>query len=106
MKVISLNYDNATNTLVCTSTGGPVTTVVWSKDNKNIMLNNDQYYEQSMVIINRTSATYESRLRILNKSSKSTGNYTCMVSNSGGSSNRSMHLEGKSGHDTGSDYSC
>ena len=99
MTEISLNYDSTTNTLVCTSTGGPVTTVMWSKDNDN-RINNDQYYEQSVVIINRTSATYESRLRILNKSSESTGNYTCIVSNSGGSLNESMHLEGKSGHDT------
>ena len=100
MRVISLNYDSTTNTLVCTSTGGPVTTVMWFKDNDS-RINNNQYYEQSMAIISTTTATYESRLRILNKSSESTGNYTCMVSNSRGSSTQSKYLEGKSGHDTG-----
>ena len=100
MRIISLNYDSTTNTLVCTSTGGPVTTVMWFKDSDST-INNDQYYEQSMAIINTVTATYESRLRILNKSSESTGNYTCMVSNSRGSSTQSKDLEGKSGHDTG-----
>ena len=100
MNVTSLNYDRTTNTLVCTSTGGPVTTVVWSKDS-NSGIKNDQYYEQSVIIINTATATYESRLRILNKSSELTGYYTCTVSNSRGSSNQSMPLEGKSRHDTG-----
>ena len=99
MRIISLNYDSTTNTFVCTSTGGPVTTVLWSKDNSGIT--NDQYYEQSMAIISTTTATYESRLRILNKSSESTGDYTCMVSNFRGSSAQSIHIEGKSGHDDG-----
>ena len=94
MMITSLDYDSGTHTLVCTSTGGPATTVVWSKDNSS-RINDDQYYEHSVVIVNRTSATYESRLRILNKSSRATGNYTCTVSNSGGSSEGSIYLQGK-----------
>ena len=90
-RVTSLNYDSTTNTLVCTSTGGPVTTVTWSKDD-NSGINN---YEQSMAIIDTTTATYQSRLRIPNKSSESTGHYTCTVSNSRGRSNQTIHLEGK-----------
>ena len=101
MRIISLNYDSTTNTLVCTSTGGPVTTVLWSKENSSGITNDPEYYEQSMAIISTTTATYESRLRILNKSSESTGDYTCMVSNSRGSSAQSIHIEGKSGHDDG-----
>ena len=93
MRITSLNYDSATHTLMCTSTGGPATTVLWSKDNSSRI--DDQHYELSMLIIDKTTATYESRLRILNKSSKQTGNYTCTVSNSGGSSRKSKYLEGK-----------
>ena len=91
--IASINYESKTCTIVCTSTGGPATTVLWSKDNNSIQ-DNDQYYEHSTIIVNRTSATYENRLTLFNKSSNAAGTYTCTVRNSKGSSQSEFHLEG------------
>ena len=41
-------------------------------------------YEHSQIIINTTSAIYENRLRIVDKSSEAAGNYTCSITNSRG----------------------
>ena len=94
ISITSLNYETRTQTVVCTSTGGPATTFTWSKDSSSIV-DDTRGYELSKIIINRTSATYESRLMIVEKSSKLAGNYTCMVCNSRGSTQKSLHLEGK-----------
>ena len=51
-------------------------------------------YEHSQIIINTTSATYENRLRIVDKSSEAAGNYTCKVINSRGSMNESLYIQG------------
>ena len=84
-----------TRTITCTSTGGPATDVIWSKDNTNISTaSNKDFYEQSQVIKNTVSATYENRLRIVDKSSKAAGTYTCEVTNSRGSINQSLYIKG------------
>jgi hypothetical protein len=57
-------------------------------------------YEYSQIIINTTSATSENRLRIVDKSSKAAGTYTCKVSNPRGSMNGSVYIQGKE-HKTG-----
>ena len=80
---------------MCTSFSGPVTNVIWSKDNKSIsMAPNEGLYEHSQIIINTTSATYENRLRIIDKSSEAAGNYTCQVTNTRGSMKRSLYIQG------------
>ena len=80
--------------IICTSTGGPATGVLWSKDNVNIsMAANEGLYEHSQIIINTTSATYENRLRIVDKSSEAAGTYTCEVTNSTGSINESLYIQ-------------
>jgi hypothetical protein len=75
---------------MCTSTGGPATDVTWYKENKKI--SERGIYEYSQIIINTTSATYENRLRIVDKSSEATGTYTCKVSNPRGSMNGSLYI--------------
>ena len=92
---ISVQYDRTSQTITCTSTGGPATDVTWSKDNVNITLTMGSLYEHSQIIINTTSATYENRLRILDKSSEAAGNYTCEVINSRGGMNGSLYIQGK-----------
>jgi hypothetical protein len=52
-------------------------------------------YEHSQIIVNTTSATYENRLRIVDKSSAATGTYTCKVTNPRGSMNESIYIQGK-----------
>ena len=93
---VSVQYDRTSQTITCTSTGGPATDVTWSKDNINIRLSMTMggLYEYSQIIINTTSATYENRLRIVDKSSEAAGNYTCHVTNPRGSVNGSSYIQG------------
>ena len=77
--------------MTCTSTGGPATDVTWFKDNEKInAVSNGGIFEHSQIITNTSSATYENRLRIVNKSSKAAGTYTCQVTNPRGSTNESL----------------
>ena len=89
---VSVQYDRTSQTITCTSTGGPVTDVTWSKE--NIRLTMGDLYEHSQIIINTTSATYENRLRIIDKSSEAAGNYACQVTNSRGCMNGSLYIQG------------
>ena len=92
---VLVKYDRIHQTIVCTSTGGPATDVTWYKDKEQIMTANEGgTYNYSQIIINTTSATYENRLRIVDKSSEAAGNYTCQVINPRGSVNRSLYIQG------------
>ena len=91
---VSVQYDRVCQTITCTLTGGPATDVIWSKDNVNIRLTMEGLYEHSQIIINTTSAIYENRLRIVDKSSEAAGNYTCQVTNSRGGMNGSLYIQG------------
>ena len=75
--------------------GGPATTVTWSKDNSIIQVNSVPYYSHSQIITDTVSATYESRLTIIDKSSAAAGTYRCTVSNSKGTAYAELHVEGK-----------
>ena len=92
---VSIEYNRTNQTIICTSTGGPATDVTWSKDNINIRLTMGGLYEYSQIIIDTTSATYENRLRIVDKSSEVAGTYTCSITNSRGGMNESLHIQGK-----------
>ena len=94
MTNISVQYDRTSQTITCTSTGGPATDVTWSKDNITIRLTMGGLYEHSQIIINTTSATYENRLRIVDKSSEAAGNYTCSITNPRGSMNENLYIQG------------
>ena len=90
-----VNYDKIHQTIICTSTGGPATDVTWYKDNAQIMIPNERgTYNYSQIIVNTTSATYENRLRIIEKSSEATGTYTCEVTNPRGGINDSLYIQG------------
>ena len=93
--ITSLGYNKMTQTIICISTGGPATHVVWSKDDINIRTaSNKDLYEHSQIIINTTSATYENRLRIVDKSSEAAGTYTCEVTNTRGGIKESLYIQG------------
>ena len=92
---VLVKYDGIHQTIVCTSTGGPATDVTWYMDNAHIMTPNEGgAYSYSQIITNTTSAIYENRLRIVDKSSQAAGNYTCQVTNLRGSVNRSLYIQG------------
>lgn len=68
--IVSIRYNRTTQTVTCISTGGPATNVMWSRDSIKInMASNKEIYEFSQIIVNTSSATYENRLRIIDKSS-------------------------------------
>ena len=84
-------------TFSCTSSGGPAMNVIWTKDNVNISMTayNDRSYAHSQIVLNTVSATYENRLRIVDKSSEAAGMYTCEVRNPRGSRNECLYIQGK-----------
>ena len=94
MTNVTVQYDRISQTITCTSTGGPATDVTWLKDNVNIRLTMGGLYEHSQIIISTTSATYENRLRIVDKTSEAAGTYTCEVTNLRGSVNGSLCIQG------------
>ena len=80
-----LNGASPQFTLTCISTGGPATTVTWTRDNVNIT------GEQNETVLNDpVTAQYTHTLNVT-----TAGEYTCMVSNNKPSaSSASFTLEG------------
>ena len=66
-----------TTTLTCTSTGGPPTTVTWSK---NGVLVDDSLYWQNQRVVDTETATYENTLSS-DEIHNFIGTFTCEVSN-------------------------
>ena len=92
---VSIKYNRTTQTIICTSTGGPATGVIWYKDDAQIMISNEGgIYNYSQIITNMIDATYENKLRIADKSSKANGTYKCEVTNPRGSMNESLYVQG------------
>ena len=84
---------NQNQILTCTSTGGPVTTVKWSKNGQPL----GSKYKQQKRIINQTTAEYQSVLILGTLTPREVvGNYTCQASNSRGTDYKSARLRGKS----------
>ena len=87
-----ISYSSADQTLTCTSTGGPATTVVW-RQNCVIVQKNDSNYMQSQTVRNTQTASYENTLRVVGANATiSDGVYTCSVSNSRGSASSSVGI--------------
>jgi len=82
--VTTLVYNEATRSLTCTSTGGPATTVTWRKDGTVITLN--ATYQQTQVVTNATTGTYETVLTTAQSVTDIFGTYSCTVENDRGTS--------------------
>ena len=81
--------------LICISTGGPATTVVWRRDGQLLTID-ENTYQQSQRIVSTQNATYETTLYIPNDSIEDyNATYKCLVFNSRGSDSSSITLEGK-----------
>ena len=78
INITSLEYNGTSQTIVCRSSGGPATDVRWLKDGV-IVSSDGELYEHSQIVINTTSATYENKLTLIDKSSRAAGVYTCHV---------------------------
>lgn len=89
-----MTYNKYEHTIVCTTSGGPATSVVWYKDNSQLDLNNIPFYKFSQIVVDTHTATYENRLTILNKSFMASGEYTCRVVNAKGSASHVLNVSG------------
>ena len=93
--ITGLLYNQSILTLTCTSTGGPATIVTWRKDGIVVEVDGTTYH-QSQRVLNTRIATYENTMHMSGSAdTKIVGNFTCRVSNSRGSGNRSIVLPGK-----------
>ena len=68
--------DPSVFTLTCVSTGGPATTVTWTRD--GAILSNDANHVFSKTVTNQLTATYNNVLTVIGREP---GNYTCSVAN-------------------------
>ena len=84
--VTSLTFNSSTNTLTCTSTGGPATNVTWKRDGVVITLN--ATYQQTKRVVDLVSGTYQTILTIDPSVGQSDidGTYNCTVENARGES--------------------
>ena len=93
--VTDLTLDRESRTLTCTSTGGPATTVTWTKD--GAVITPSTTHQQTQMIANTTEGIYQNTLTIAQSVTGDNlyGLYSCTVENSRGSSNRTVYFYGK-----------
>ena len=83
-------FDRAGLSLTCTSTGGPASGVVWTRNRQSI----GSSYTQTQTITNTMESTYDNVLWA-NDVSDLVGEFTCTVTNDRGMDSRSIMLNGK-----------
>ena len=93
--VAELTFDRESRTLTCTSTGGPATTVTWTKD--GAVITPSTTHQQTQMIVDTVEGIYQNTLTIAQSVTGDNlyGLYSCMVENSRGSSNRTVYFYGK-----------
>ena len=93
--VTSLTYNKQSRTLTCTSTGGPATTVTWTRDGVVITLS--ATYKQTKSLVDPVAGTYQTVLTIDQTLSQSVivGTYNCTVENERGESSETVVVPGE-----------
>ena len=93
--ITSLTFNGSSNTLTCTSTGGPATTITWRKDGVVITLNGT--YQQTKTVVDPVEGTYQTVLTIDPSVGQSdiVGTYNCTVENDRGASSRTVVVPGE-----------
>ena len=91
--IISFTYDRGTNTLLCLSTGGPATLLLWFKDDK-FLSSDGVNYEESQIVLDTGVATYLNKLTILQRSDMYSS-YECFVVNPKGFAAEQVRVLGK-----------
>ena len=86
----SITFNSSTNTLACTSTGGPATTVTWRRDGVVITLSGT--YQQTKRVVDPVAGTYQTMLTIDPSvgQSHTVGIYNCTVENARGGSSMTI----------------
>ena len=78
--------------LICTSVGGPATTVIW-RMNGQLLFTDGSPYKQTQIVVDSKTATYNSILRSENPADL-VGSFICTVSNARGTDSMSMSTNG------------
>ena len=86
----SLTFNISTNTLTCTSTGGPATTVTWRRD--GAVITPSATYQQTQRVVDPVAGTYQTVLTIDPSEGHSdiVGRYNCTVENARGRSSMTI----------------
>ena len=89
--ITALEYNQTSFILTCTSSGGPVDSVIWTKN-----ISDPDQYSTHQEIVNFTEGRYDHTLTIHNREpTHIIGTYNCTVSNSNGSDTETISLYGK-----------
>ena len=89
-----LRYEKSTQTILCTTTGGPATTVTWRRDGSSLSLDGSTY-QSSQIILDTASSTYQNVLTFTGpKSDSLSGTYTYLVENLRGSASLQLTVTG------------
>ena len=91
---VTLSYSRSSATLTCATTGGPATTVTWSKDTIPISPSSSTY-QQSQRVMDTTTSTYLNLLTITSTNVRDyNGSFSCLVTTNdrAGSSLQSVTL--------------
>ena len=60
--ITNLTYNDQSMTLICTSTGGPATTVTWKRD--GVVITHNATYQQTKSLVDPVTGTYQTVLTI------------------------------------------
>ena len=86
-----LRYDTLTTSLLCSTSGGPVTTVTWTQDDV-VLRGEDVVSGQNLEVLN---VVYHNTLELRRgREEENVGVYQCSVSNSRGSTSLQLTVEG------------
>ncbi len=92
--VTDMRYEKSSQTVICTTTGGPVTTITWTKNGIPLPLDGSTY-QSSQVILDTVSSRYENRLSFSGpKSDSLSGTYACQVANLRGTTSSQLAVTG------------
>ena len=82
-------------TLICTSTGGPATTVTWKRD--GVVITHDATYQQTKSLVDPVTGTYQRVLTIYPSVGQSdiVGTFSCTVENARGNFSETVVVPGE-----------
>ena len=91
--ITSLVLNRDTNSLICISSGGPATKVIWMKNNLPLFIDGI-HYRHHQTVVDSESAVYINTLYNVDQTSL-VGTFTCTVENVRGRSTKSMLINGE-----------
>ena len=91
-----VSYSRTSQTLNCTSSGGPATNVTWRKDNVIIPLTSSTH-KQNQRVADEVTSTYYNLLSITGSNIVDhIGTFSCTVENNRGSSEKHLDISSES----------